>query len=132
MRRRSPTEAIESTCASSAFGVGTPIQIAVVTANRVEEIRDGELQHTELKEGSNAKARRTMSETVVVERGSEVTVTPIDGERYLRAFTDSGSWGPDFWATLIDLSDADMKLPRPLSAVLGSSEFRPFQASAAA
>ena len=59
--------------------------------------------------GSNVKARRTMSETVVVEPGSEATITPIDGERYLHAFTDSVSSGPDFWATLIDLNDAELE-----------------------
>ncbi len=42
--------AIESTCTSSAYGVGMPVQIAVVTENGIEEFSDGEEGHTELKE----------------------------------------------------------------------------------
>ena len=59
--------------------------------------------------GSNAKARQTMAETVVVEPDSKVTVTPANGERYLLALSDSVSSGPYFWATFVDLEDAAMK-----------------------
>jgi 20S proteasome alpha/beta subunit len=42
--------AIESTCVSSAFGVGLPVQLAIVTEEGVEELADGEEAHTELME----------------------------------------------------------------------------------
>jgi 20S proteasome alpha/beta subunit len=42
--------AIESTCASAAFGVGMPVQLAIVTEAGVEELNDGDERHTELKE----------------------------------------------------------------------------------
>jgi proteasome beta subunit len=42
--------AIESTCASSAYGVGMPVQMAVVTKDGVELLDDGMEKHTELKD----------------------------------------------------------------------------------
>jgi len=42
--------AIETTCASAAWGVGMPVQMAVVTKDGIEEINDGDVKHTELSE----------------------------------------------------------------------------------
>ncbi len=40
--------AIENTCSSAAFGVGMPVQMAVVTTTGIEEINLGDANHTEL------------------------------------------------------------------------------------
>lgn len=42
--------AIESTCMSSAWGVGLPVQLAVLTESGVEELTQGDVPHTELME----------------------------------------------------------------------------------
>ena len=42
--------AIESTCAASAWGVGMPVQLAIVTNDGVQELVDGEETHTELQD----------------------------------------------------------------------------------
>lgn len=42
--------AVENTCTSAAHGVGLPVQMAVVTADGVELVSDGDESHTNVKD----------------------------------------------------------------------------------
>jgi 20S proteasome alpha/beta subunit len=68
--------AIETTCASSAWAVGLPVQVAIVTPEGVQGLTEGALEHTELKELVDlwkAKEVETLGELAPVRVAVQVT-----------------------------------------------------------
>lgn len=72
--------AIENTCSSAAYGVGMPVQMAIMTKDGIEEINHGDAKHTELSDLIDlwkAQEVETLG-ALAPDTGQEVEEVPVE------------------------------------------------------